>query len=51
LALAKIMDTRVIVVGAGISGPILAIFLKTRGYDPIIYERLAGPAEGGLSFL
>ena len=45
------MGTKVIVVGAGISGPVLAIFLKTRGYDPIIYERLSGPAEGGLSFV
>ncbi|OJA10194.1 hypothetical protein AZE42_12950, partial [Rhizopogon vesiculosus] len=43
--------TRVIVVGAGIAGPVLAIFLKTRGYDPIIYERLPGPREGGLSFM
>ncbi|OJA17467.1 hypothetical protein AZE42_03904, partial [Rhizopogon vesiculosus] len=43
--------TRVIVVGAGIAGPVLAIFLKTRGYDPIIYERLPGPGEGGLSFM
>ncbi|KIK47163.1 hypothetical protein CY34DRAFT_799699 [Suillus luteus UH-Slu-Lm8-n1] len=43
--------TKVIVVGAGIAGPVLAIFLKTRGYDPIIYERLPSPGEGGLSFL
>ncbi|OAX31354.1 FAD/NAD(P)-binding domain-containing protein, partial [Rhizopogon vinicolor AM-OR11-026] len=43
--------TRVIVVGAGIAGPVLAVFLKTRGYNPIIYERLPGPGEGGLSFM
>ncbi|KAG2150428.1 hypothetical protein DEU56DRAFT_728804 [Suillus clintonianus] len=42
---------RVIVVGAGIAGPVLAVFLKTRGYDPIIYERLPSPGEGGLSFM
>jgi salicylate hydroxylase len=41
---------KVIIVGAGIAGPVFAIFLKTRGYDPIIYERLPGPGEGGLSF-
>lgn len=41
---------KVIIVGAGIAGPVLAIFLKARGYDPIIYERLPGPGEGGLSF-
>ncbi|KAG1740168.1 uncharacterized protein EDB91DRAFT_1283001 [Suillus paluster] len=43
-------NTRVIIVGAGIAGPVLAVFLKTRGYDPIIYERLPGPGEGGLGF-
>jgi salicylate hydroxylase len=43
--------TRVIVVGAGIAGPVLAIFLKAKGYDPIIYERLESPGEGGLSFM
>lgn len=41
---------RVIIVGAGIAGPVLAVFLKTRGYDPVIYERLPGPGEGGLGF-
>ncbi|KAG1753021.1 hypothetical protein EDB19DRAFT_981046 [Suillus lakei] len=44
-------NIRVIVVGAGIAGPVLAMFLKTRGYDPIIYERLPSPGEGGLSFM
>jgi salicylate hydroxylase len=43
--------TKVIIVGGGIAGPVLAIFLKMKGYAPIIYERLAGPTEGGLSFM
>ncbi|KAG2034169.1 hypothetical protein BDR03DRAFT_1093926 [Suillus americanus] len=43
-------NTKVIIVGAGIAGPVLAVFLKTRGYDPIIYERLPGPAQGGHVF-
>lgn len=38
------------IVGAGIAGPVLAVFLKTRGYDPVIYERLPGPGQGGLGF-
>ncbi|KAG0706059.1 hypothetical protein DFH29DRAFT_980555 [Suillus ampliporus] len=42
---------RVIVVGAGIAGPVLATFLKTRGYDPIIYERLPSAGEGGLRLM
>ncbi|KAG2143868.1 hypothetical protein BD769DRAFT_1625589 [Suillus cothurnatus] len=43
-------NAKVIIVGAGIAGPVLAIFLKTRGYDPVIYERLPGPAESGHAF-
>ncbi|KAG1866039.1 hypothetical protein F4604DRAFT_986638 [Suillus subluteus] len=43
-------NTKVIIVGAGIAGPVLAVFLKTRGYNPVIYERLPGPAEGGHVF-
>ncbi|KAF9237503.1 hypothetical protein BU15DRAFT_48616 [Melanogaster broomeanus] len=43
--------TKVIIVGAGIAGPVLAIFLKMKGYSPIIYERLPGPSEAGLSFI
>lgn len=31
--------TRVAVIGAGVAGPILAIFLKLKGYVPILYER------------
>ncbi|KAG2065511.1 FAD/NAD(P)-binding domain-containing protein [Suillus decipiens] len=44
----QMTNTRVIIVGAGIAGPVLAIFLKMKGYDPIIYERLPGLGEGGL---
>ncbi|KAG0706056.1 hypothetical protein DFH29DRAFT_872555 [Suillus ampliporus] len=44
-------NIRVIVVGAGIAGPVLATFLKTRGYDPIVYERLPSAGEGGLSLM
>ncbi|KAG1751627.1 uncharacterized protein EDB91DRAFT_1106403 [Suillus paluster] len=44
-------NIRVMVVGAGIAGPVLATFLKTRGYDPIIYERVSSPGESGLSHL
>lgn len=42
---------KVIVVGAGIAGPILAIFLKLRGYEPILYERLEGVQQAGLSLM
>ncbi|KAG2046341.1 FAD/NAD(P)-binding domain-containing protein [Suillus hirtellus] len=31
-------NVKVIIVGAGIVGPVLAVFLKMKGYDPVIYE-------------
>lgn len=40
--------TRVAVVGGGITGPALAIFLKLNGYEPVVYERTQGPCEAGL---
>ena len=41
--------TKVIVVGGGIAGPVLAILLKLKGYDPIVYERVDALADVGLS--
>lgn len=40
---------KVIIIGGGIAGPILAIFLKLHGYGPIIYERQPKGAPGGIS--
>lgn len=37
------------IVGCGIAGPVLALFLKLRGYEPVIYERYASPADFGLA--
>ncbi|THH15627.1 hypothetical protein EW146_g4877 [Bondarzewia mesenterica] len=45
------LEFAVIVVGAGIAGPILAIFLKLRGYEPVIFERLDGVEQAGLSMI
>ncbi|KAI0645467.1 FAD/NAD-P-binding domain-containing protein [Trametes meyenii] len=41
--------TKVIIAGAGIAGPVLAMFLKAKGYDPVIYERTEHPTIHGLS--
>jgi len=30
--------TKVIVVGCGIAGPVLAIFLKMKGYEPVVFQ-------------
>lgn len=42
---------KVIIIGCGVGGPALAIFLKQLGYEPIIYERTKGFADAGLSLL
>lgn len=36
------------IIGTGISGPVLAIFLKLNDYDPVIYERNEGPEDSGI---
>jgi len=41
--------TQVIIAGCGIAGPVLGIFLKLKGYEPVIYERLEKATESGLS--
>ncbi|KAI0271690.1 hypothetical protein BC834DRAFT_841247 [Gloeopeniophorella convolvens] len=42
---------KVIVIGCGIGGPVLAVFLKQRGYEPIIYERTEGPSDAGIGHM
>ncbi|OSD03930.1 FAD/NAD-P-binding domain-containing protein [Trametes coccinea BRFM310] len=41
--------TKIIIAGAGIAGPVLAMFLKAKGYEPVVYERSAQPTSHGLS--
>lgn len=41
--------TKVIIAGAGIAGPVLAIFLKLKGYEPVVYERTLSVPDAGLS--
>lgn len=41
--------TKVIVAGGGIAGPVLAIFLKMKGYEPIVYERTDALSDVGQS--
>ncbi|RDX45672.1 FAD/NAD(P)-binding domain-containing protein [Lentinus brumalis] len=43
------VSTKVIIAGGGIAGPVLAMLLKAKGYDPVIYERTDGPTDMGLS--
>jgi len=43
--------TKVIIIGCGVAGPTLAIFLKRLGFQPVIYERAKQFADAGLSLL
>lgn len=43
--------TKVLVIGGGIAGPILASFLKLKGYEPVIYERLDSAIDAGISLV
>ncbi|KAL0956145.1 hypothetical protein HGRIS_002308 [Hohenbuehelia grisea] len=43
--------TKVIIIGCGIAGPVLAMFLKMKGYGPIIYERLEDQLDAGIGIM
>ncbi|KAF9072189.1 hypothetical protein BDP27DRAFT_1320882 [Rhodocollybia butyracea] len=43
--------TKVVIVGCGVAGPVLATLLKSRGYNPVVYERIARDSDGGLSLM
>jgi salicylate hydroxylase len=41
----------VLVIGAGMAGPVLALFLKDRGYNPVVFEAHSSLEDAGLSIL
>ncbi|KAJ7230218.1 hypothetical protein GGX14DRAFT_2733, partial [Mycena pura] len=41
--------TKVIIVGCGIAGPVLALLLQQNGFEPVIYERGKRSPKAGLS--
>jgi 2-polyprenyl-6-methoxyphenol hydroxylase-like FAD-dependent oxidoreductase len=43
----SVSPARVLIIGGGIAGPVLALFLQKTGYDVQIFEAFAGPSEGG----
>src|SRR5712691_7877399 len=42
------MGTRLILIGSGLAGGLLAAYLGRRGYDVDLYERRADPREGNI---
>ncbi|KAJ3798388.1 hypothetical protein GGU11DRAFT_781151 [Lentinula aff. detonsa] len=51
MASSKRAPTKVIIVGCGVAGPVLACFLKSKGYTPVVYERIVRDSDGGLSLM
>ncbi|KAJ7210939.1 hypothetical protein C8J57DRAFT_999516, partial [Mycena rebaudengoi] len=45
------MGPKVIVVGCGIAGPFLAMLLKLKGFEPVVYERGERTADVGISLM
>ncbi|KAK5034539.1 hypothetical protein LTS07_003460 [Exophiala sideris] len=47
------MSTRVavLIIGCGIAGPVLANFLKRKGYDPIVFEKVSKLGDAGASLM
>lgn len=45
------VPTKVIIVGCGVAGPVLATLLKSKGYQPVVYERIKAGSDGGLSLM
>lgn len=42
-------SAKVVVVGGGIIGPVLALLLKQKGWDPIVVEKVRNVGESGLA--
>lgn len=42
---------KVIVVGCGITGPVLAAFLRLKGYHVIVYERVDCGIDAGVGLM
>ncbi|GLB07584.1 hypothetical protein AtubIFM57258_002931 [Aspergillus tubingensis] len=41
----------VLIIGCGIAGPVLAILLKRRGYNPIVFEKVQALGDAGASLM
>lgn len=41
----------VLIIGCGVAGPVLANFLKRKGYDPIVFEKVTKLGDAGASLM
>jgi salicylate hydroxylase len=42
---------RVVIIGCGIAGPVIALLLKKKGYDPIVLEKVRKLGDAGGSLM
>lgn len=42
---------RVLLVGCGVAGPVMALFLKQKGYVPIVLEKVRQLGDAGASLM
>jgi salicylate hydroxylase len=41
----------VLIIGCGIAGPVLALLLKRKGYNPIVFEKVRQLGDVGASLM
>lgn len=42
---------KVIIVGCGIAGPVIALLLKKKGYEPVVLEKVKELGDAGASLM
>lgn len=50
-SLAIMSEVSVLIIGCGVAGPVLANFLKRRGYNPIVFEKVSKLGDAGASLM
>jgi salicylate hydroxylase len=49
--MAQTTSPKVIIVGCGIAGPVIALLLQKKGYTPIILEKVRQLGDAGASLM
>jgi salicylate hydroxylase len=42
---------KVLIIGCGVAGPVIALLLKTKGYEPIVFEKVRELGDAGASLM
>ena len=41
----------VLIIGCGVAGPVLAVLLKRKGYNPVVFEKVREMGDAGASLM